>query len=49
MQSAAWAGDTHPFVQPGDKTAVIGKNGENIKAVKTLVKRYFKIEHVRLR
>jgi N utilization substance protein A len=36
-------------VQPGDKTAVIGKNGENIKAVKTLVKRYFQINHVKLR
>jgi N utilization substance protein A len=36
-------------VQPGDKTAVIGKNGENIKAVKELVKRYFSINHVKLR
>ena len=36
-------------VHPGDKTSVIGKNGENIKAVKTLVKRYFQINHVKLR
>ncbi len=35
-------------VSPKEKTAVIGKNGENIKAIKELLKRHLNIERLRL-
>ena len=35
---------------PSDKkTVVIGRNGRNIKAIKEIMKRHFKIKHIRLK
>lgn len=36
-------------IPPGDKVAVIGKNGRNIKAIKELMNRHFAIKSVKIR
>ena len=36
-------------VPAGDKVAVIGKNGRNIKAIKEIMKRHFSINYLKLR
>lgn len=36
-------------VEPQDRVSVIGRNGENIKAIRELMKRHFSIESLRLR
>ena len=36
-------------IPPGDRSVVIGRNGQNIKAMKEFLKRHFKIKYLRLR
>ena len=36
-------------IPPADRSVVIGRNGQNIKAMKEFLKRHFKIKYLRLR
>ncbi|MFQ5647738.1 MAG: NusA-like transcription termination signal-binding factor [Candidatus Aenigmatarchaeota archaeon] len=36
-------------IQPKDRLAVIGRNGETIKVIRQILKRHFKIENLKLR